>query len=532
MTQQTASVMDPFPTTAELYVDLACRKLPVVSDVLHRFGDLSLIDYLDHLTPESGRPFQEGGALFKIIHQEIADLLGIEIARKTVEDLEKLPVVLTANHQGVDYFAQSIQGTLIFALNRIAKKTGLQTVPVFSCGNVPLDNLTYPRGVLLYRVEESALNEMPKRLPLFPDSMKRTMVSMSPPFTDAMVQAVKARLSNLVRKNVVQQSLEPFLQEILEKDYRLACRPELSSYSSQASIVNHRIWKRLFDNVPNVPELIYLELEKVAAKTLAADLGNPKSLGFLVLFDPALKDRVINELDDAMSCWNLTKLKQRLNSRGVSAARMPFLNNCGTVFFWGIDSSGRKIPLYLVRESAGKEYLKGIDDRGGLFELSYTPESILDGLEHNRLLPALFTCFLVLSFARGIRCPGGYFKEMYVPEMHRGLVNALRETRNEDIAHRIGTYRRSYLSGMMAVMSEINGEYLVPAGPVEIISSGGLTGKDIEKMQALSVREAHLAGLFETVQDLLPPEERPLDWKRELARDCFKLMKKKAVLLK
>ena len=47
--------------------------------------------------------------------------------------------------------------------------------------------------------------------------------------------------------------------------------------------------------------------------------------------------------------------------------------------------------------------------RGEVFELAYTPASICEALKENRVLPSLFTCFLTLSFARGMVCPGGYF---------------------------------------------------------------------------------------------------------------------------
>ena len=76
--------------------------------------------------------------------------------------------------------------------------------------------------------------------------------------------------------------------------------------------------------------------------------------------------------------------------------------------------------------------LYGIDDRGNGLELPYSPESIRDGLNQGKLLPSIFTSFLVVSLARGLVCAGGYFQCEYLPAMQRGIVNALKKTGGYD----------------------------------------------------------------------------------------------------
>ena len=164
--------------------------------------------------------------------------------------------------------------------------------------------------------------------------------------------------------------------------------------------------------------------------------------------------------------------------------------------------------------------------------MSYTPDTIGSALAEARLMPALFASFLVLSFARGVVCPGGYFKDEYVPRMQKGLVSALRSLRGFDVVAQSvdGISSESYLSGMMTVLAGVENTYLVPAGPVEIIAGGGLNRVDIDKMRDLTVQDAHLAGLFETVQDVVPYDARPRDWKTQLAGDCMDLLGGKIVI--
>jgi hypothetical protein len=296
--------------------------------------------------------------------------------------------------------------------------------------------------------------------------------------------------------------------------------------------VNSRVWKRLFSEVSPMPELIFLEIERIAAMLLESDLSNPESLAKRVMFEPSLREKVLENLDCATGCWNLRKLAKRISSSHPNQGRRTALGGCGTVFFWGIDGSGRRIPLYLERSSSNSEIMRGIDDGGKTLELPYTPRDIVRLLGENRLLPSLFTCFLVVSFARGVPCVGGYFQGQYLPLIKSGLVAALEEAGGfhdaAALVNRVPTHH--YLDSMLTVMTEIEPGYLAPAGPVEIIASGGITNADVDRMLSLTVREAHLADMFETVLDAIPGTMPQFHWQKELAKDCHRLLQGKIVV--
>jgi len=145
---------------------------------------------------------------------------------------------------------------------------------------------------------------------------------------------------------------------------------------------------------------------------------------------------------------------------------------------------------------------------------------VAEGLDRRRLLPALFTCFLATAFARGLVCLGGYYQTVYLPRMQAGLRSALEAAADRETAARVAAVPTGrYLSGMLGVMVRHGGD-LFPAGPVEIAAGGGLTGDDLARLSALTFRQAHVAGLFDTLPDVVAPADRPPGWAATLARAC------------
>ena len=406
------------------------------------------------------------------------------------------------------------------------------TVPIFACGNVPLDNLTYPLGMLLYHVPGDALASMPKKLPIFSNRYRRAMVSVSAPFDAAMVQRAETRMEKMVQEHVISPTLSAPIREIFRQDYCAREVLDLPDYSRQSVVLNNRIWKRLFSDATAAPEMIYLELEKIVFLLLKTDLNNPESLTWRVMFEPALREALLKELDGAKACWEMDKLAKRLSMDRFDASEKNATNGCGTLFFWGINEAGRRIPLYLETSGQNNMMLRGVDDRGNTYELAFRPDTILDALGRHRLLPSLFTCFLVLSFARGVACAGGYYQGEYLPAMQAGLIEALDNTPGcRDVAahvQNVTTY--TYLSGMQTVMTRIGIDALIPAGPLEIIADGGLTEQDIEKILLLTVKDAHIASLFETVADVAPQALETPGWKQDLAQESFRLLNDKVVI--
>ena len=517
---------------AENYLDIICENSPVVSKTISEYGHLQLGKYLKCIEADFRTNFQKIDDLADIVYSYANRFFGPYIASKASSDFRLNPVALTANHHGVDYFAQSVQGSMLFALSKINGMKNRSTVPIFSCGNVPLDNLTYPMGMLLYHANGARSHTLPRKLSIFSNSFRRAMVSVSSPFTDEMIIRAKKKVDKMVEENEISLKHASCLHQIFDEEYLSSAVIRLSSYSQQSVVLNHRIWKRLFKESATTPEMIYLELEEITRRLLILDLFNPDSLAWRVFFDCDLRNEVIEKLNGKKACWSVNYLVKRLKIAKTPSIEKESLNGCGTIFFWGINSNGRRIPLYLDTDKLGKSILRGVDDRGELYQIPFSFESIILALNQKRLLPSIFTCFLELAFARGVTCIGGYFQAEYLPAMQKGLVSALRRSKKYNQAatavEKVNTSK--YLSGMQTVMVKVKDKELVPAGPVEIIASGGLTEKDLKKMLSLTVKDAHLASLFETVPDVAPYAIKNNQWQKILANEFFDLLGKKIVV--
>jgi hypothetical protein len=379
---------------------------------------------------------------------------------------------------------------------------------------------------LIYQVNPLLLKVMPIKVPIYSDRLKRSVVSSVGPFDHGMIQGAKHLIQKLSLENHISKKLETCLQTILTQDYGCDSVLNSSSYSRQAFLVNRRLWKRMFAEPNSAPELVYLELERIVSELLEIDLLDEKSLIWAIMFDPALRESVLKELDGQRVCWNNADLAARVGADVSSKSVRKESGNAGTHFFWGIDDVLRRVPLCLEPKGRGNLFLRGRDDRGKLWEIPYTPQAVLKGLKEEKLLPSLLTCYLSVSLARGITCVGGYYQGVYLPPIQKGIIKALQQvTSYRNVAECVaGVDTRCYISGMQTVMTPCDDDMLIPAGPVEILAAGGILAEDLERIQNLSVAEAHLASLFDTVPDIAAREEKPSDWITSLAKDCHDLL--------
>ena len=520
-------------TSADQLLDAAAGQLSSVSRVLDKYGDVSISGYLSSLTATNIAPSQQRDDLFNVVYRYVRPLLGKSIAHRVVEDIAESSLVLTTNHHGFNYFSQDIQASLLFALDRLSGRSSATTVPIFSCGNIPLNNLTYPRGTIIYRLSGPCLDSMPLKLPVFPDRLKHSLVNVVPAYHRERIFTAERRLKRMAGNGEIPAKIAITLQEILLKDYCHENILELPDYVQQSIVLSNRIWKRLFTEVPILPEMVCLDIENIARLLLEQDLSEPDSPACSIMFDSALRNNVLDHLDGAKGCWNRKKLSALLQPGISTQDRKNAERGCGTTFFWGVDNSGRGVPLSLEMADSIRPELTGIDISGNQWSFPFSARAIIKELREKRLLPSLFTSYFEASFVRGIACPGGYFQGEYLPSIQKGLILALHRTGGyNDFAHLIGQVQTDfYLSGMLTVMTETDeAGYLIPAGPVEIIAGGGITNDDIEQMHSLTVREAHLASLFETAPDAFSRKLFLPGWKKQLAADCFRLLKGRIVV--
>ncbi len=449
---------------------------------------------------------------------QIDPVLGENIATRAANDLMASGTVMTTTHLGIDYFANSVQGNLIYGAGILTGRRKGTTIPIFCFGNVPLNSSTFARGLLVFGTGSGVSRKLPLRLPVFPDSEKRTMASLAKPLTLAMQQRAIKKTNAWKKKNLISGTTAGTILSLLEYEYADDAVLNQDSYAAQAMIVNRMLGKRMLKTSEQPPDIVYLEIEKITAVLLDNDLNHENSLAYRIFFNPKLRDTIIQHLDGCPGCWHAEKLNARDTAPGK-----PDGTATGTIFFWGIDDYGRRVPL-LLKSIKGDLHLCGRDDRGDLFTMNFTRDELMQALEKQKLLPSLFTCFLLICFARGFNCVGGVFQGAYLTWMKTGIGDCLKaqgDTTNAKIIGKITT--NLYQDGMLTFMSPGQGNELLPAGPIEIIQAGGINRNDLARALDLTVTQAHIAGLFGALKDAGAPITRQQpDWQHLVAQACFK----------
>jgi hypothetical protein len=497
----------------EYYLAEIRKRLPVVDRTLELYGELPLSEYLDVVTETPSERYQSHEDLADVVYEYALPLLGEKIAAMAREELKQSPVVLTANHHGVDYFAQSVQGTLLFSQRKLPNGKKAKTVPVLACGSIAMNNLTYPRGALFYSVKNE---QAPLRLPIFPDKVKRKLVARTAAFGMEMVERANARVEKLAAEGRITATSRDSMQTILKKHYSDDDVLAQSRYSDQAVLLNARLWREMmpqkFDS-----ELVYLELEEIGSRLLQKDLLNEQSLIHILLFDQSVRVELMAQLNGAKGCWS-----------GADLCKQKFDNKCssgsGTFMFWGVDKRGRRISIGFDNID-GVDVLRAVDSLVVMKPIQLTPESIGEALLRGDLLPSLFSCYTAISLARGVICGGGYYQAEYLPVMLKGVLNALS---SNDLYKIVSTMiekvaTNCYLSGVQMVMTSDNCSGLFPAGPIEIIAGGGLSMAELNQQKGLTVRQAHIASLSDTLADVVTENSPTVDVFTDLAGEISAL---------
>jgi hypothetical protein len=476
-------------TAGKELADLAEECSPPMRKFLAGFGDQPVGALLDHLHGQQARGWQPHDDFVRAVHREASGLYGVVIADAARRELSTAAAVPTANHFGVDTFADSVQGTLLLALNR------RHALVVLGFGSISMNNLTYPIGLRLYDPGSGALERVPQRLPVLPNRLKRTMVRAAGPFDPAMVARALARLRTAAHAGELTPFAVRSAAEVLENEYSDDDVLGLPTYAGQAARINATLWRRLFQD-DDVPPLVTLQIENICAALFAGDLLDPGSLVNLVLFDPATRVRLLSALDGRRGCWKSTAPPG------------------GTVFFWAVDAQGRRVPLTMTDPARAVPELIG---GGATFD--FTPEAVLDGVCAGSLLPSLFSCFLTLAFARGIPCIGGYFQAEYLPVMRQGLLEALSAAPElSPVAEAITRVPVDLcLAGLQGITRVLDDGSAVPAGPVEIAGAGGLSAEDLAGLRALPVRDACLLAFTEVLPHVVPRDRLPAGWQARIA---------------
>lgn len=457
---------------------------PTLREAMDRAAGQTLEQYVERLagfTP--GTALSDPGDLTRAAQNALAPLLGPEEASNAAACLAS-GCALTANHHGVDCFAQSVQGNLLF--RHLLEKRGMsaRNTPVLACGSVPLDNSSYGKGLLLF---ETLDGRYPLRVPVIPNRYNDSIVGLFPAITREMVDKALAALEGDRYRQRLSETMLRTTRHVLEDFYGKPSVLAMASYVQQACAINLEMTREALGC-----GFAYLDLEKIAASLLLLDLRRPDSLASLVVKDRRLRNEVYAALDGAVGCWN----REALRAGQWSSA--------GTTLFWAVGERWTRIPLL----DDGDALVNG---RSGE---SIAYDAVPQALEEGRIYPALLMCFLPLLFARGVRCFGGCFQPEYLRAMRDGLALALGRAGRASLAGVVASQDPSgYLSGPMF----LEGASGTPRGIVELLAQKPSISERKNWMN-VTFEQAHRIALANLYPDVVPANERVADFTALLAR--------------
>jgi len=479
------------------------ERLPGVRAAVDGHGDASLARYASGLRRPGPPALQPLDDLAERARVRASDLLGRARAEALADALASTGSALTANHHGLDCLAQSVQGVLVYA-------TGSDLhCPVLACSMVPLSSFSYPRGLRLARIDPETGAAL--RVPLFPAGKRYVLVHCAPPLTPDMAGRASAKVRAMAGHGPVSEDEARFMTRFMDQDCLDPAVLALPGYADQATVLQARLFDRL---LPGGPGVTVLELEGLVGDLLRLDLFRDCLAGSLCL-DGRLRGMVLEALDGVEGCWNQARLAGLARDGGSQDDRA----GAGTALFWGLDAKGRRVPMACL-ERGGGAVLAGLSLVSGRneaesIEVPLRAKDLCRALDQGRLAPGLFLSYVVIGFARGLRCCGGVFQTDYMRAMRRGLSEALEGWGAGSEARTVSAVEvANFTAGPEVAFVRDNGG-LRPAGLVELAAVGGLDSSALEAAGRLTLRQGLLGGLVDLAEEFVPREERPRGWRRE-----------------
>lgn len=430
-------------------------------------------------------PLQDNEDLIYFAEKKAAELFDKQTARALRKELEKRFIAMTANHHGMDFHPEFLQGNLIFA-------QGCQyAVPLFAWGGVPGDNASFARGMLASPRTNAGFK--PHKIPLFSNADRRIFINQKSAYTGTQIQNSLKRLSKYDLSPQEEEKIKELLADIYSNQNVLAQK----DFKDQMSLANFLLWRKLFPEEPYLP-LVSLELQSLAANLVIKDLQNPTTLIAKIITEKELTKEIYFLLDSTRSCWTVENEQIKK----------------GSFLFWAVDEKKRSLRLNYSQE---KNALFCPENPKLFFPLN--AQTIAKALRGSMLLPSLYLTFAATAMARGLNCAGGIFQFEYLPDMAKQTARALLNCGEQSLASKISA-QSPLCTGFLPLQTctpfSENMHETVGAGALEMLIHGGLTKNILQKLAETKIKEAFLSALAYHYEDLINPQEYVQDWKKNL----------------
>lgn len=498
-----------YKNTKKYLMNQVLEKAPTLYKAVTNYGDISVLDYLKQLKPNNQETSESNQELLQAVYEVTQELFGEEKAIQTKKILEETKLLHTANHFGIEYLPQCVQGNLLYYqwLTIHYKRTNV--VPLFACTTVSMRSENFPRGILNYYDLSGKKN--PLKVPILTNKNRSVMVGCAEGFQKEMVEKAKKQYLNYKQSNTIRQKTYQSMMDILN-EYENNDILEKKTYIEQAALLNERIGKGLIKN--ESISFLYLPMEQIVVKLLLNEIEKSNSVLTQIIWNDKIREHVLMHLNKLEGCWDTKSLEKIVTWRQEESL---LYDTTGTHYFWGIDNRGVRYPLCFFKRK-NQLFLMGVTSNAEKVIFEITQEKLKQALLSKKIIPGVFLTFLETYFLRNVSIAGGCFQEDYIRKIQYGLLHAWNGFEEMKVQREQIQKKREavYLSGPMFLLNKIQdvkGKMrIVPMGAAEIIEGKGVTTNQLEELLEINFYQSHEMGLFNFYPDIIPKKERNPLW--------------------
>ncbi|MCK4763876.1 MAG: hypothetical protein KAW12_16860 [Candidatus Aminicenantes bacterium] len=428
------------------------------------FRDYAL-DIKETLSPGNGNT----PLTIKII-EEARRILGKELQLDSLEkQLGSYPLISYADHHGLLNYKLLYNSNILYSL--MIKELELPYVVVLATGNIPLMNISYPRGFYFKERKFNFFRKKQSNTPVF-------LVNSN--LHAEKQEGIESFLLNY-GKDIINIEEKEFLEYLFFNCLEIEKSAEKHNvFSDQITYLNYKLWRYYFDRSirDSSPNLIYLQSNQIILSLLIEEIKKRDSLISLILFEPEARKVYLKNFYGIPGCWG---------------------ENHGSHWFWGIVERKNKVRFTSLRVDDAANSLIGEN-----FGLELDREAIVEALLAKKILPVIFFDFLIVTFMEGYLALGGLNQLEYLPQMQEAHIKSLEEIGMNDLVEKFaapishglicGMYPFEFDSGIDLIW-----HYNSRDGKFNGNMDGGLTQKELDNVYKTEVTELIGAGIETTL---------------------------------
>jgi len=464
-------------------------KRPVLSDILHRHGSMTVFDFCrsyEHIRADDdhSRDHEFIGTLHTLVSGRLGQAVADDVAHQLQHDYQ----VSTADHHGPIVHPFFVNSNLIYSIPFFSNPAvHRKNLIVLSFASVSLNNSSEPRGILFHCPRTNGELRL-HRLSFFPDKMKMATVLSAPAYSQESTQRMRSVLKEKMRDDQVHrgrfQVVDRLFDNIFEKEEIL----HAPRYIDQVTTMNRLLWREFFhDSQGFVPGLVTIDIESLVAQLLIAHhIHRADSAVYQILFNPEWSDRAATLFDGILGAFSASEGR-------------------GSFFFWAHDAKGHRVPLY----RSGNR----LTNSSGTMTFALDPDHIADALRSNQIFPGMLLAFILVSFIYKVKCLGGFNQVTYLTQMKAAWGELLRSFGRAEEARRVAFVQTDALSDGLTLAYLRSGTTLEQATGIDLILSPleNLPNRLVEFSKTVSLNDVIAPTLPEMYRVIYSGQDREED---------------------